>query len=152
MRNNGIRILSGVGSAFLLLLSMGCQSSPHDGRSEGRVLDDKDITKRVESSLKDEPAYKFTSVDVNTFAGIVQLSGFVNTQAQRERAQQLAENVSGVREVVNGITIKPVAQPTGRPKVQRIYSDPQNPPPSAAPVTPAPQQQKSGTDQDNDQK
>jgi len=173
MQNNGIRILSGVGSAIILLLSMGCKSSSsssHDGRSEGRVLDDKDITKHVQKALEDEPAYKFTTVDVNTYAGIVQLSGFVSTEAQKNRAQQLAENTGGVREVVNGITVKPAPQPTGHPKVQRIYSEP-GPSASEAPAAktvitqpnqtviiqpaqpaPAAQPQKSGTDQDNDQK
>lgn len=178
MQNNGIRILSGVGSAILLLLSIGCQSnSQPDGRSQGRVLDDKEITKRVERSLKDEPAYKFESVTVNTFAGIVQLSGFVNTEAQKDRAQQLAQNVGGVKEVVNGITLKPVPQPAGRPKVQRIYSEPETStssapasktvvaqpdqtvivqpaqPAQSAPSAPANPPQKNGTDQeDKDQK
>jgi osmotically-inducible protein OsmY len=88
-----------------------------DERSEGRVVDDKNITKAIENKLASEAVYKFDSVDVKTFAGVVQLSGFVNSGDQSQRAEQIARSVGGVMQVVNGLAIKPGTIPsaTGRP-------------------------------------
>jgi len=92
-------------------------------RSAGRVADDKKITMDVKSNLKAEPTYKFTDVDVKTFAGVVQLSGFVNSEDQKQRAQQLAQQVAGVTQVQNNIALKPQANtPTGGNA--KIYSSP----------------------------
>ena len=128
MQNRKIRILSGVGVAVILLLATGCQSESHDERSEGRVIDDKNITATVKNDLDKDPTYKFDRVGVNTFGGIVQLSGFVNTADEKNRAQEVAENVNGVKQVNNGIALKPLMQPTSRKNsAQEIYSEPQNP-------------------------
>jgi len=136
MRTNTIRMLSGVGAAIMLLAVTGCQTTNHnDERSEGRVVDDKDITASVQKSLDQDPTYKFHDVNVNTFAGVVQLSGFVNIDAQRTRAQDIAQNTDGVAKVVNGIALKPMMQPTGRAPVERMYSEPaQAPAPPPAPA------------------
>jgi len=134
MRNYRIRMLSSVGSALVMLLLAGCQTSSKDERSEGRALDDKDITENVEKALQNEPTYKFTDVQVSTFAGIVQLSGFVNIEGQKMRAQQITLNTEGVREVVNGLTLKPMMPATARVTVaQPIYAEPQNAPPASQP-------------------
>lgn len=148
MRNNRIRTLAGIGSAVILLLLTGCQSTPRDERSAGTIVDDNQITDNVRKALDDEPVYKFTDVNVNTFAGVVQLSGFATIQGQKTRAQQLAENVNGVRQVVNGITLKP--QPmsaTGRSSGMTYYDDP--PTASAESAAPA---QKDSSDQNADSK
>ena len=111
------------------VLMIGC-SSPKDGRSEGRTVDDKNITAEVKKSLKDEPAYKFSEVNVDTFAGVVQLSGFVETDGQKSRAEELAKSKSGVRGVANGILVTTTAlEPTGRTNAVSsvIYSEPQHP-------------------------
>jgi hyperosmotically inducible periplasmic protein len=99
----------------------GCEAMGGRGagdRTEGRMLDDKNITRTVEKQLKQEPVYKFSDVDVKTFQGVVQLSGFVSTDEQKQRAGQIAQNVQGVTQVVNNITLKPGGQqdlqPTGR--------------------------------------
>jgi osmotically-inducible protein OsmY len=133
MRNK-TKALSAAGAALILITSTGCESmtgtTRHDERSEGRVLDDKNITTGVQKGLDSEPAFKFTGVKVNTFAGIVQLSGFVNTDDQKQRAEALAEGTPGVRQVINGIAIKPEmpTAPTGRPSAgSRIYAEPTNP-------------------------
>ena len=125
MRTNTIRKLSGVGAAIMLLAVTGCQTSNHnDERSEGRVKDDKSITSDVKKSLESDATYKFNDVKVDTFAGVVQLSGFVNIGAQRMRAQEIAQVTDGVAKVVNGIALKPPMQPTGRAAVERMYADP----------------------------
>src|SRR5215471_13471446 len=111
----------------------GCQSSGHQAsdRTEGRTLDDKHITERVENALKAEPTYKFTDVGVKTFGGIVQLNGFVTTEDQRRRAGEIAQGVQGVSQVVNNIVLKPeVPTPTGRSGYQPPTSTPSQAPPS----------------------
>ena len=138
MRINTIRMISGVGAAIMLLAVTGCETMNHresDERSEGRVVDDKVITSSVQKGLDEDPVYKFNDVSVGTFAGVVQLSGFVNESAQRMRAQDIAQNTEGVSKVINGIALKPMLQPTGRAPVQRMYSDY---PPATQQAAPAP--------------
>ena len=114
------------GAAAMLIAMTGCETTPKDERSEGRSLDDKHITENVEKSLQKEPTYKFSEVKVSTFAGIVQLSGFVNTDGEKSRAEDIAENTDGVKQVVNGIALKPEMPATGRNSQSRIYSEPSN--------------------------
>jgi hyperosmotically inducible periplasmic protein len=86
-------------------------------RTAGRIVDDRKITSNVKSRLNDEPVYKFSDVDVRTFQGVVQLSGFVRSEDQKERAGQLAQQTPGVARVVNSIVLKPEGgelTPTGR--------------------------------------
>lgn len=127
MRYNIIRMLSSVSAAVTLLALTGCESTPKDERSEGRAIDDKHITQNVQKDLEREPTYKFNGVDVSTFAGVVQLSGFVNTEGQRARAQEIAQDVNGVREVKNGIALKPLMPTSRRNSDQQIYAEPQKP-------------------------
>jgi hypothetical protein len=118
MRNEKKWIVGGLTLVAALTTFTGCQTAPKDGRSAGLAMDDKHITARVKESLDTEPVYKFTDVDVRTFAGTVQLSGFVMTQGQKNRAQEIAQHTQGVREVVNGITLKPpMPGPTVAPVV-----------------------------------
>ena len=95
-----------------------CQTERSSELSSGRMVDDKHINERVRDELKNDPVYKFDDVNVTTYAGVVQLSGFANIDAQRQRAQQLAQTVGGVMRVDNGITLKPAPPaplaPTGR--------------------------------------
>src|SRR6185369_3047397 len=110
------RMLQSAAAVAALLAFGGCKtsSSSSDERSEGRVVDDKQITENVQKQLKKEPVYKFDGIDVATFGGIVQLSGFVNTEDQKRRASDIARQIPGVRQVVNGIALKPEPMaPTG---------------------------------------
>ncbi len=123
MRNLKNIVLATGASAIMIVTALtGCDTmrSSSSDRSAGRTLDDKLITGKVEAKLKDEAVYKFSEVDVKTFAGVVQLSGFVTSEEQKQRAGELAQNVEGVARVVNNITLKPTATgdnglaPTGR--------------------------------------
>jgi hyperosmotically inducible periplasmic protein len=132
--------IGGVSAALAMASLTGCSNimsddKPHDERSEGRVEDDKHITKQVKSKLKAEPVYRFDAVDVNTWGGIVQLSGFVNDPEQKQRAEDIARGVGGVSQVVNGLVIKPAAPPTatGRPSGQQL-----SPPPGSTNTTTSP--------------
>ena len=102
----------------------GCKTSEHSELSSGRMVDDKHINERVRDELKSDAVYKFDDVSVSTYAGLVQLSGFVTIEAQKQRAQTLAETVPGVMRVDNGITLKPAPPaPTGRANQDsKIYS------------------------------
>ena len=88
MRNGKNRIIAGLTLAAAIFSLAGCETTPKDERSAGRVLDDKNITASIKKKLEGEPSYKFNSVDVTTFAGIVQLSGFVNSENQKNRARK----------------------------------------------------------------
>ena len=97
-----------VGGMSAMLALTGCEMMHHDtgDRTAGRALDDRTITENVKSDLNREPVYKFTDVDVKTFDGVVQLSGFVNTDGQKRRAGEIAQNVPGVAQVQNNISLK----------------------------------------------
>src|SRR3954470_4953131 len=108
-------VLRGAAALTAVVLLAGCETSHHDERSEGRVVDDKQLSEHVKKALDTEPVYKFTDVNVSTFGGIVQLSGFVNIDDQKSRAGEVTARVPGVIQVENGIALKPAPMsPTGR--------------------------------------
>src|SRR5690242_19069378 len=119
MRNFKHLILVTGASAVVALGGLtGCESWDHrtSERSEGRMVDDHKISSEVRRDLVNEPVYKFNDVDVKTFNGVVQLSGFVNSEDQKRRAAEIAQQIPGVTQVVNNITLKPTGYaPTGRP-------------------------------------
>ena len=84
----------------------GCAGDKYQ-RSTGEYIDDKSLTARVHDALHDNPEYKFDNVDVNVYRGTVQLSGFVNTSDQKDKASDIVKGVQGVKDVVNNISIKP---------------------------------------------
>jgi hypothetical protein len=90
------------------MASTGCHStgSTHE-RSTGQYIDDKGLAKDVRSALKNNPVYKLDEVNVSSFRGTVQLSGFVSIEDQQRRAGEIASEIPGVRSVENNISIKP---------------------------------------------
>ena len=91
-----------VGTAVVLI---GCAGNEYE-RSTGEYIDDKALNTRVKSALGDNPEYKFGDVNVTSFRGVVQLSGFVNTADQKKVAGTIAEKVHGVKSIENNITVK----------------------------------------------
>ena len=75
-------------------------------QSTGERIDDRADSSRVRSALAADTQYKYGDVSVQTFKGVVQLSGFVNSRDQKNRAGDLAKKVQGIREVQNNITVK----------------------------------------------
>ena len=114
-------------SVLLAMVSMvgftACQNMQrNDGRSEGRAVDDRRIASQIKHELAREPVYKFNGVDVKAFNGVVQLSGFVNTEDQKRKAEEIAQRVNGVTQVENGISLKPESPtPTGRSYQSNTY-------------------------------
>lgn len=83
----------------------GCAGNANT-RSTGQYIDDKTLQHQVRTSLSDNPEYKFDEVNIDVYRGTCQLSGFVDTQAQKNRAGQLAKGVQGVTSVDNNITVR----------------------------------------------
>jgi hyperosmotically inducible protein len=95
-----------VSTAAAMATFTGCVAGDRYNRSTGEYIDDKSVDSRVKDALKDNPEYKFEDVNVTSFKGTVQLSGFVDTWAQKLNAADIAKQVQGVRDVENDITVK----------------------------------------------
>ncbi|MDB6093557.1 MAG: transport-associated protein [Verrucomicrobia bacterium] len=92
-------------SGGLVSLQTGCASTPTK-ESTGEYVDDSAITTKVKAALVKDKMVKAGDVNVETFKGVVQLSGFVDAVEQKDRAGQIAAGVTGVRDVKNHITVK----------------------------------------------
>jgi osmotically-inducible protein OsmY len=99
-------------SVFLAAAAVGCSSTETRGEAEqagataGRVVDDSVITAKVKSALIADSQTKASQINVETFQGKVQLSGFVDNDTARSRAVQLARNVDGVKDVENDMQVR----------------------------------------------
>lgn len=85
---------------------VGCASDGHE-RSAGTVIDDSTITAKVKSELLAQKDVNSMDIKVQTFNGTVQLSGFVDSQWQIDKAVQIASAVDGVQHVTNNLIHKP---------------------------------------------
>jgi hyperosmotically inducible periplasmic protein len=94
-----------LGALPLMTMLTGCAGDRYH-QSTGEAIDDHSTSMRVKSALGNDAEYKYDGVDVQTFKGTVQLSGFVDTSAQKSRAAEIAKNVEGVKDVENNITVK----------------------------------------------
>jgi hyperosmotically inducible periplasmic protein len=74
--------------------------------SMGTKLDDTVTTGKVKAALMDASDVKSGQINVETKAGIVQLSGFVNSTAMKEKAGTVAAGVSGVKDVQNALIVR----------------------------------------------
>jgi hyperosmotically inducible protein len=81
-------------------------SSTATRQSTGEYIDDTAVTAKVKSAFIKDDTVKAIDVKVETFRGVVQLSGFVDSSIQKDRAEQVARGVSGVRDVTNNIQLK----------------------------------------------
>lgn len=86
-------------------LAAGCSSSP-TRESTGEYIDDTVLTTRVKAKFVDDPTVSAMAINVETFKGVVQLSGFASSQAEANRAVSVAQATSGVKTVRNDIRIK----------------------------------------------
>ena len=77
--------------------------------SAGEVVDDSVITSKVKAELIRDPDTKAHQINVETYRGIVQLSGFVDNAKARNRAVQIARETNGVKEVKNSLEIRQAA-------------------------------------------
>jgi osmotically-inducible protein OsmY len=78
----------------------------HAAANAGRVVDDSVITGKVKAALVADPTTKAHQISVETFQGVVQLSGFVDSSEARSRATQVAKEVEGVKNVKNDLELR----------------------------------------------
>ena len=91
--------------ACVPLLHTGCAVT-RGQQSAGTYIDDKTITGKVKTALYKDSTVKGSDVDVTTFNGAVQLSGFVESQEQKDRAGELARQTEGVQQVHNNLIVQ----------------------------------------------
>jgi len=96
-------------STVLLMLSLafflGCASTAKN-EGTGEYVDDAVITTKVKAAVLNEPTLKSAEINVETFKGVVQLSGFVSSQADISKAVEVARGVPGVKSVKNDMWLK----------------------------------------------
>lgn len=90
-----------LGSAMIV----GCSSMPQQ-QSTGEAIDDGVVTAKIKSRLIEDPVTKAHQINVDTFKGTVQLSGFVESDQARARALQLAREVDGVKQVKDAMDVR----------------------------------------------
>jgi len=84
---------------------IGCASTSKS-EGTGEYVDDSVITAKVKTAILEEPTLKSSEINVETFKGTVQLSGFVSSQDKVDTAIVTAKNVKGVTAVTNDMRLK----------------------------------------------
>jgi osmotically-inducible protein OsmY len=98
------RISAAIAAAALTVM-MGCAATP-TRETPGQYVDDVAITTKVKAAIFNDPSLKSAEINVETFKGQVQLSGFVSTQERMDGAVVVARGVSGVTSVRNDMRLK----------------------------------------------
>jgi osmotically-inducible protein OsmY len=99
--------------AIFVLVTASC--APHTDTTVRGYFDDIGITTRVKAAIAGEGILSYLSISVETFRGIVLLSGFVESDHQKQRAIDITRNVSGVREVRALLVVKYLESETTPP-------------------------------------
>ena len=93
--------------AAALVVVGGCVSTvPANQETPGEYVSDAWITTKVKAALIDDPGVKATEVNVETFKGAVQLSGFVSTNAAMNEAVRLTRGIKGVTSIKNDMRLR----------------------------------------------
>jgi len=92
-------------AAFAFMALAGCAST-RTQESTGQYVDDTAITTKVKAAILNDPGLKSAEINVETFKGRVQLSGFVTSNASMEDAVKVAQGVGGVTSVKNDMRLK----------------------------------------------
>ena len=104
MRNITRKLLSLAG-VLLMATALGCASTAKQ-EGTGEYVDDTVIIGKVKAAILQEPTLKSAEINVETFKGTVQLSGFVSSVAAEKTAMTVARNIEGVRSVKNDMRLK----------------------------------------------
>jgi osmotically-inducible protein OsmY len=100
-----IRFFSAFFLALALMTVAGCASTQkHEGT--GEYVDDSVITSKVKTAILQDSTLSSAEINVETFKGVVQLSGFVNSSADITKAVEVARSVGGVKSVKNDMRLK----------------------------------------------
>jgi osmotically-inducible protein OsmY len=87
-----------IGAVMVAAMVVGCAATPQQ-RSTGEVIDDTAITTKVKTNLLADPMVSAFAISVETSRAVVSLTGIVNSDAERQRAIQIAQDVGGVKQV-----------------------------------------------------
>ena len=101
MRNLGYWKRSLLATILAVPLLAGC------GKTIGETIDDTTITTRVKTAMLNDPAVGGLGIDVDTYKGVVTLSGRVKSQAEHDQALALAHRIDGVTEVKDALQVIP---------------------------------------------
>ena len=99
------KYLSAAFLAVTLVSVVGCASTPKQ-EGTGEYVDDTLITTKVKTAILGEPTLKVAEINVETFKGVVQLSGFVSSKAAAGKAVEVARGVGGVKSVKDDMLVK----------------------------------------------
>ncbi|MEO8101280.1 MAG: BON domain-containing protein [Betaproteobacteria bacterium] len=100
-----LKFISTIIPAVLLATMLGCASTSNR-EGTGEYIDDTVITTKVKAAVLNEPTLKSSEVNVETFKGVVQLSGFVTDAGDVQKASAVARSVKGVVSVKNDMRVK----------------------------------------------
>lgn len=103
MKNFNYYFMAVLLSVFVAMA--GCSSTSKE-KSTGEYIDDAVITTKVKAAFVEDDQLKATEIQVETFKGVVQLSGFVKESAHVRKAAKVAGEVNGVQSVKNDIRVK----------------------------------------------
>ena len=92
--------------SLVLVVSVASCAGGKRYESTGEYIDDSAITTKVKASILGDSKLKTLQIDVETFKGVVQLSGFVDSSEMATRAAELARTVKGVKMVNNSLIVK----------------------------------------------
>ena len=99
------RILKFLVSIGLITIFLGCAATQKH-ESTGQYVDDSVITTKVKAAIFNEATLKTLQINVKTFKGVVQLSGFVDSAQSVKKAGEVAGSVNGVVSVNNDLVVK----------------------------------------------
>jgi hyperosmotically inducible periplasmic protein len=105
MNKHSRKLLGATVIGAAVLFTTACAPT-QTSRGTGEVVDDASITTRVKAALINDPDVKARQIEVETYRGIVQLSGFVESAQVATRATGIASKVSGVRSVKNSMQVR----------------------------------------------
>ena len=97
--------LATLAGILFIALALGCASTSKQ-EGTGEYMDDTVITTKVKAGILNEPTLKSAEINVETFKGVVQLSGFVSSAANKATAVQVARAVGGVKSVKDDMRLK----------------------------------------------
>lgn len=97
-----------IAAASVLIVSLALSACGSNATTEatGEYVDDAVITTKVKTAVMNTPGLKSSEINVETFKGRVQLSGFVNSKADIDQAMSIARDVEGVKSVANDMRLK----------------------------------------------
>ena len=102
------RIATAAALGLTLAFASGCGLLPQTEQPV-EAFDSAATTAKLKTALAADDLLSLVQIEVETFRDVVQLSGFVDDEAQRSRAGEIAAEIEGVREVRNDLVIKPAA-------------------------------------------